>query len=103
VVVVVETCSAMSHMPELILITEHYHFLKTIPLIQIENRMFRRKKFERQVRNAIKKFSKYDVYSITNYQAERNEVTAWINLAIAECGKIQKQNPHGNNKLDIIQ
>jgi len=81
-----------SYTPEIVFITEHHHYLKTLPLLQIENRKFRRKKLERQARKAIMKFSKHDVYSLTNYLAEeQNEMTTWIHLAISECSKIKKQ------------
>jgi len=81
-----------SHIPEIVFITEHYHYLKTLPLLQIENRMFRRKKLERQARKAIMKFSKHDLHSLTNYFAEeQNEMTTWIHLAISECNRIKKQ------------
>ena len=81
-----------SYISEIVFITEHYHYLKTLPLLQIEKRMFRRKKLERQARKAIMKFSKHDVYSLTNYLAEEhNEMTTWIHLAISECSKIKKE------------
>ena len=81
-----------SYISEIVFITEHYHYLKTLPLLQIEKRMFRRKKLERQARKAIMKFSKHDVHSLTNYFAEdQNEMTTWIHLAISECNKIKKQ------------
>ena len=81
-----------SYIPEIVFITEHYHYLKTLPLVQIQNKVFRRKKLERQARRAIMKFSKNDVHSVTNYLAEeQNEMTAWIHLAISECSKIKKQ------------
>jgi hypothetical protein len=80
-----------SYISEIVFITEHYHYLKT-PLLQIEKRMFRRKKLERQARKAIMKFSKHDVHSLTNYLAEdQNEMTTWIHLAVLECNKIKKQ------------
>lgn len=75
---------------EISFIAEHYFFFKTPPLNQIETALVRRNKYEKQARNAMKKFSKFDTDSLTNYQAEQNEIAAWINLAIAECGKIQK-------------
>jgi hypothetical protein len=79
-----------STVPEIVFITEQYHYL-TKPLLQIENRMFRRKKLERKARKAIMKFSKHDMHSFTNYLPEEpNELTAWITLAIAECSKIKK-------------
>lgn len=62
----------------------------------MEIRLGKREQYEKKARNAIKKFSKYDIHSITNHQEERNEVAAWINLAIAECSKIQKQYPQGS-------
>jgi hypothetical protein len=81
-----------SFIPEIVFITEHYHYLKTLPLLQIENRVFRRKELERQARRVIMKFSKHDVHSITNYLTEeQNEMMAWIHLAISECSKIKKQ------------
>lgn len=77
--------------PEIVLITEHYHFLKILPGVQTESKMFRRKKLERQTRKVIIKFSKHDGYSLTNYLPEEpNEVASWITLAIAECSKIKK-------------
>jgi len=81
-----------SNIPEIVFITKHYHYLKTLPLLQIENRMFRRKKFERQARKAIMKFSRHDAYSLTNYLTEgQNEMTNWIHLAISECSKIRRR------------
>jgi hypothetical protein len=81
-----------SDISEITFITEHYFFLKTSPLTQIENKLFRRKKLERQARKAIMKFSKHDKYYLTNYlPEEQNELTAWIHLAIAECSKMRKQ------------
>lgn len=81
-----------SFIPEIVFITEHYHYLKTLPLVQIQRRVFRRKKLERQARRAIMKFSKHDVYSVTNYLAEeQNEMTTWIHIAISECSKMKKQ------------
>jgi hypothetical protein len=77
--------------PEIVFITEHYHYL-TQPLLQIENRMFRRKKLERQARKAIMKFSKHDVHSLTNrLLEEQNEMIAWMHLAISECSKMRKE------------
>lgn len=94
-----------SNIGEITFITEHYFFFKNPHSNQIETRLVKRKQYEKQARNVIKKFSKYDLNSITNYQAERNELTAWINLAITECSKIekQKQNHHGNEKLNTMQ
>ena len=97
VAVVVEADLAMSSgIAGITFITEHYFFLNTSPLTQIESKLFRRKKLEREARKAIMKFSKHDAHSLTNYlPEEQNEMTAWIHLAIAECSKIrkQKQNP----------
>jgi hypothetical protein len=77
--------------PEIVFITEHYHFLKILPRIQVESKMFRREKLERQTRKVIIKFSKHDMHSLTNYLPEEpNESMAWITLAIAECSKIKK-------------
>lgn len=94
-----------SSIGEITFIAEHYFFFKTPYSNQIENRLVKRQQYEKQARNAMKKFSKYDLHSTTNYQAERNEVTAWINLAITECSKIQKQkqNSHGNKKLNTMK
>lgn len=89
-----------SNIGEITFIAEHYFFFKTPYSNQIETRLVKRKQYEKQARNAIKKFSKYDLHSIANYHAERNEVTAWINLAITECSKIEKQKHHGNEKLN---
>ncbi len=81
-----------SDISEITFITEHYFFLKTSPLTQIENKLFRRKKLERQARKVIMKFSKHDEHSLTNYlPEEQNELTAWIDLAFAECSKMRKQ------------
>lgn len=81
-----------SDISEITFITEHYFFLKTSPLTQIENKLFRRKKLERQARKVIMKFSKHDEHSLINYlPEEQNELTAWINLAFAECSKMRKQ------------
>lgn len=87
-----------SKIGEITFIADHYFFFKTRPLNQIESRHVRREKYEKQARNVMEKFSKYDLHSITNYQAEQNELTAWINLAIAECSKVKKQerNPELN-------
>lgn len=91
-----------SNIGEITFIAEHYFFFKTPHSNQIGPRLVKRRQYERQARNAIKKFSKYDLHFLTNYQAERNEVKAWINLAITECNKIekQKQNHHGKEKLN---
>ena len=86
-----------SDISEITFITEHYFFLKTSPLTQIENKLFRRKKLERQARKVKMKFSKHDEHSLTNYlPEEQNELTAWINLAFAECSKMRNRdrNPH---------
>ena len=81
-----------SDISEITFITEHYFFLKTSPLTQIENKLFRRKKLERQARKAIMKFSKHDEDSLSNYLSEeQNELTTWIRLAIAECSKIREK------------
>ncbi|HJU78014.1 MAG TPA: hypothetical protein VJ599_00420 [Nitrososphaeraceae archaeon] len=93
-----------SNIGEITFIAEQYFFFKNPHSNQIETRLVKRKQYEKQARNVIKKFSKYDLHSITNYQAERNELTEWINLAITECSRIekQKQNHHGNKKLNTI-
>jgi hypothetical protein len=81
-----------SDISEITFITEHYFFLKTSPLTQIENKLFRRKELERQAKKVKMKFSKHDEHSLTNYlPEEQNELTAWINLAFAECSKMRKQ------------
>ena len=81
----------ISIISEIVFITEHYHFLNTSPLTQIDSKLFRRKKLERQARKAIMKFSMHDARSLTNYlPEEHNEMTAWIHLALAECSKIRK-------------
>jgi hypothetical protein len=77
--------------PEIVFITEHYHFLKILPGVQIESKMFRRKNLKRRPGKLIIKFSKHDMHSLTNYLPEEpNEVASWITLAIAECSKIKK-------------
>ena len=77
---------------EIVFVTEHYHFLKILPEIQSQNKIYRKKSLERQARKIIMKFSKHDVHSFTNYSAEeQNEMTTWIHLAISECNKIKKQ------------
>ena len=97
--VVVEPNSFMtSEIPKITFITDHYYFLKTSPLTQIENNLFRRKKMERQARKAIMRFSKYDHSRINDYSPEeQNEIITWINIAIAECFKGRKQNQRGSN------
>ena len=92
-----------SNIGEITFIAEHYFFLKTAPLAQIESKSFRRKQLERKAKTVIMKFSNHDEHLVTNYLLpEHNEVAAWINLAISECSKIQKQkknqNPPNNTK-----
>jgi hypothetical protein len=89
-----------SNIGEITFIAEHYFFFKTPQSNQIETRLVKRKQYEKQARNAIKKFSEYDLHPITYHQAERNEVAAWVNLAITEYNKIQKQNSYGSKKLN---
>jgi hypothetical protein len=82
----------ISDMRGITFITEHYFLLKTSPLSEIEGKLSRRKKLERQARKAIRKFSKHDSHSLTNYPPEeQNEMTAWIHLAIAECSKLKNR------------
>jgi hypothetical protein len=96
-VVVEEGLGMTSDMHGITFIAEHYFFLKTTPLAQIESKSIRSKQLERKAKTVIMKFSSHDEHLVTNYlPPEHNEVATWINLAILEFNKTQKQKKNQN-------
>ncbi len=88
-----------SSISEIFVVTDQYFFLKAPLLIRTKAKLLKRRKIETRARNAMMRISKHETHYFTNYlDADQNEMTTWIRLAIKECSKIKKRQQHHISK-----